>query len=186
MVELALDLIAEEGLAACSFRNLADREGRSTRPFTYEFGNRTNLLAAVLHESWQRLGFKPGEEPEPGSDPLAQLFELCSRAVPLNGLRDPAMRAYSTILCHSIEDPALAKVIASADGAGIGTYTELIRAAQRKGQIRKNADPEDLIVCIWALGDGLIIASFTHPDEFDADRIRRIWNLGFNSLVAGH
>lgn len=184
LVRLAMDLIAEEGLAACTFRNLAAREGRTTRPFTYEFGSRSELLAAVAHVAWEELGFSRGNEPKPGADPLAQLYELCSRAVPLTGMDDPAMRVYTAILCHSAEDPDLGNALAEEDRAGIGDYLQLVRAAQDKGQIPKERDPEDVIAAIWALGDGLILAAVHHPDHFTPERTQRIWKQGFEALTA--
>lgn len=183
LVDLALDMIAEEGLAACSFRNLAAREGRTTRRFTYEFGSMSNLLAAVYMEAWRRLGFTAGEEPAPGDDPLGQLFELCTRAAPIDGLEGPAMRVYTAILCHSIEDPVLRAQLAEADTTGAAGYLNLIRAAQSKGQIPADRDPDDLLAHIWALSDGLIIAAAMHPGHFTPQRLERVWTGGFETLA---
>jgi AcrR family transcriptional regulator len=184
LIDLTIDLIAERGVESCTFRNLATINGTTTRPFTYAFDNRANLLAAVARESWNRLGFAPGDAPDPGADPLARLYELCTRAVPVNGMCEPAMRAYAAVSFHSAENPQLRKELATANAEGVGAYLQIVKAAQRAGQIPAEIDPADLISAIWALSDGLILAAVSDPDHFTGERIERIWKLGFDALVS--
>ncbi|MSO48062.1 MAG: TetR family transcriptional regulator [Thermoleophilia bacterium] len=40
LIVVARDVIAEQGVAACTFRTLAKAAGSSTRPFTHAFGTR--------------------------------------------------------------------------------------------------------------------------------------------------
>jgi AcrR family transcriptional regulator len=184
LINLTIDLISDRGIAFCTFRNLAQVNGTTTRPFTYEFGSRSGMLAAVAEETWIRLGVGPNEIADPGGDPLGALRELCSRAVPINGMSLPAMRAYAAVIFESAQDESLRGRLAELDTKGVGVYLDLIRAAQAAGQIPAEKDPDNLIAALWALCDGLLLAAISHPDHFTPQRLQTVWDDGFTALVA--
>jgi AcrR family transcriptional regulator len=181
---LAAELIAEKGIAACTFRKLAERAGTSTAPFTYAFGSRARMLAELADMAWGRLGTEAEIIADHGDDPLSALKRLCDWGLPLSDDEDIWIRVYAAAVFHSLEDPELGKALAQSDREGAPYYLDLIRACQDAGQIPKERDPEDVLAAIWAIEVGLLEASFSHPDYFTTERLRRVWDRSFLDVTS--
>ena len=52
LLDAALAVIAEEGIAAASLRRVAERAGCSTGAVTYYFANREEMMAAVIESQF--------------------------------------------------------------------------------------------------------------------------------------
>jgi AcrR family transcriptional regulator len=183
LIELAIELIAEKGLQACTFRALAAKAGTSTAPFTYEFGSRSKMLEAVVTRSYEVAwpdGFRA-----PESDPVERLFEGFAGMIRIEG--DEAMdfvRALYEIYLHSPRDPELLETIkAIEDGIHPG-YVELVRNAQAEDQVPADRDPEDLVDEIWAALDGINIARFSYPERFPQDRAEALFRDMFDRIIS--
>lgn len=183
LLEIAIELISEEGLRACTFRRLAERAGGSTRIFTYEFENRSNLLRAVhdhlweiVWPNWQEIG-----DPNDLEDPLLTYYEIC-----LNEIEDEYIHhnnAYFELLRESAFDPEIAGWVAEMDREMFGRLSALVAAAQRKGQLPADLDPGEVVSTFWALEDGLKIGRLNYPDYFGAERTRRIFETTFDAVL---
>lgn len=184
LLQLAAEMIAEVGIAACTFRKLAERAGTSTAPFTYAFGNRARMLAEVAELAWGQLGTKAEDVRAAGDDPLSALKRLCDWGLPFNAEKDMWIRVYAAALFHSLEDPELSAALAKNDREGAKQFLDLIRACQVSGQIPRNRDPEDVLAAIWAIQVGLLEASFSHPDYFTTERLRRVWDRSFLDVTS--
>lgn len=182
---IAAELIAERGIAACTFRALAESAGTSTAPFTYAFGSRAAMLGELAEMAWGQLGSEVEEIGDYGDDPLSALKRLCDWGLPLTDAarEDIWIRVYAAAVFHSLEDPELSKTLAAIDQAGAPHYLELIRACQEAGQIPKERDPEDVLAAIWALEVGLLEATFSHPDYFTKERLNRVWDRSFADVT---
>lgn len=180
---VAAALIADRGIAACTFRALAERAGTSTAPFTYAFGTRAAMLAEVADMAWGQLGSEAEAIGDYGDDPLGALKRLCDWGLPLKNEDDIWIRVYGAAVFHSLEDRELGRALAERDREGAPVYLDLIRACQEAGQIPKERDPEDVLAAIWALEVGLLEATFSHPDYFTKERLRRVWDRSFADVT---
>ena len=183
MVDLAIGLIAEQGLGGLTFRNLASTAGTSTAPFTTEFGTREVMLEEILKEVWRRLGIQEGELDT--DDPLEALRVVLRRATPVEDPVSPDLSAWLDLYVEATHNEALKAALIEVEAEGYPGYIVLIEKAQAKGQMPKSLDPADLLTGIWALGDGLLVGYMLYPDYFSAERTGRIWEQGFWALVAG-
>lgn len=182
IIDLALEILAEQGLGAVTYRSLASAAGCSTNPIVTQFPTKASILEAVFERAWERAGIRAGEAESP--EPLETLFEVCSRAVPISEPTDPAIRAYFELLFETSRNPELRSVITLVEETGQPAYLRLIARAQDAGEIDPGLDPEDVLYAIWSLGDGLCLDAYTYPEEFTPERTRRVWELGFRAIVS--
>jgi AcrR family transcriptional regulator len=180
MIDLTIELIADGGLSALTFRRLASAAGTSTAPFTTEFGNREAMLKATIMEVWRRLGIQDLD----AEDPLAALRDALRRAVPVEEPVSPLLKAWLELYVAAIDDPGLKAALTEVEREGYPSYIRLIERTQAAGQISGTHDPEDLLAALWALGDGLLLGYLIYPDFFTGERTSRIWEQGFRALIA--
>lgn len=182
LADLAIELIAEQGLQACTFRALAERAGSSTAPFTYEFGSRSGLLRAVLIRSWEVMW---SEEDLETGDPLESLYRACRRAVQISAEIDPYLRAYYEIYFNAPNDPELLELVKETDEGALPAYRGLIERAQEQGVIDSTREPAEVLDQIWALADGLNLSRYPYPECFPSEKIERLFRDGFLRITVG-
>ena len=183
LLEIAIELISEEGLRACTFRRLAEKAGSSTRVFTYEFESRSNLLRAVhdrlwevVWPNWQEIG-----DLEDLGDPLLTYYEIC-----LNEIEDEYIHhnnAYFELLRESAFDSEIGGWVAVMDEEMFRRLSALVAAAQRKGQLAPDLDPGEIVSTLWALEDGLKIGRQNYPGYFTRKRTRRLFETTFDAVL---
>lgn len=182
MIDIAIELIAEGGLGALTFRSLAAAAGTSTAPFTTEFGSREVMLEEILKVVWRRLGFREGEtDPE---DALETLRRVLRRATPVEQPVSPEMTTWLELYMAATHNEELKKALVEVEAEEYPTYIGLIEQAQAGGQIPGSLDPNDLLAALWALGDGILLGYMIYPDHFTAERADRVWEQGFEALTA--
>lgn len=183
LLDVAVELISEEGLQSCTFRRLAEKAGTSTRTFTYEFNSRSELMRSVLDRTWEMAwpGWKDIGDPGQLTDPLNTYYEIC-----LNEIEDRHYHysnAYLELFRASAYDEEIAEWIAALDEEMLELHSALVAAAREKGQIRADLEPEDVVSIFWALEDGIKLARLTYRDYFSQERMRRLFDLTFDSLL---
>ena len=182
LTDLAIELIADQGLQACTFRALAERAGSSTAPFTYEFGSRSGLLSAVLIRSWEVMW---SEEDLDSDHPLESLYRACRRSVQISTEVDPHLRAYYEIYFNAPNDRELLELVKEADDGALPAYRNLIERAQEQGVIDPAREPAELLDQIWALVDGLNLSRYPYPECFPPEKIERLFRDGFMRITVG-
>ena len=185
LLDIAIEVIANRGLQACTFRNLAKDAGASTMTYTYEFGNRAGLLEAILDRCGETLWQQRGLD-GPADDPLEQLRRAAMGGCQLGDETNPYLRTYDLMLIDAPHDPVIEEVVRDNDSRFLERYVAIIRECQECGQIPLELDPEDLVFQIWSLGDGLNLQRYAHPHLFDSARMTRLFTEGFDSLISGH
>lgn len=183
LLDLTIDLIAEEGLAACTFRNLAKRAGVSTRTFTYRFGTRSNLISEVLARSythgWEELGLDDIE----ANDPVERLYEIGLADLQLGDGLDNYKRAYAEILIAAPRDPDLTAALEAADERYLDPFCKLIERAQELGRIASEIDARSLSIALWSVIDGLNINRYAYPQDLGAKEIEFYFRRIFEGLI---
>ena len=183
LVDLAIELIAEQGYQACTFRALAEKAGTSTAPFTYEFGNRSKMIEAVVRRSYEVAW--PGTDQVKGGDPVEALYEGFAGMIRIEG--PEAMnfvRALYEIYVISPRDPELLATVKEIEDSIHPGYIELVEIAQAAGSIPPDRDPEKVVDEIWAALDGVNLARFSYPERFPQDRAEAMFRDMFDRIIA--
>jgi len=164
LIEVAADILSEEGPAALSARRLARDAGTSTMAVYTHFGGMPALVRAVVAEGFARL-YDRVAEVEPSDDPLA---DLVASAV--------AYRA------HALADPHLFSVMFGS--ASLGKYrltteelevglaafdqlADIVARVMAAGAIRPG-DPRAVAGQFWAALHGYVmieISGLSHVVE---------------------
>lgn len=188
LIGVARDLIAREGVAACTFRRLAAAAGTSTRPFTHAFGSRDNLLRAVALTTWDDSPIDvhgaTGERTFPADwDCIEELRTMGEHWLPLTEQAALAERIYVEIQLFALNEPELHAMLVSMSEAANAAIVRLLDEGRRRGQVRDDVVSEELVIAYWALMDGLSIRAMYQAEPAMIDRVRRLWRDGLERLL---
>lgn len=184
LLDIAIKVVAERGLEATSFRALAEEAGTSTTVFTYEFGSRDELLAAILNRAfevhWSRKGFDRDDDAD---DPLGKLRSAAWHGVQSRNEIDPWVRTYDRFVFEFSFRPELREEINDLEQKIKSRYVTLIDLARKQGRIDPAMPSEDALFLVWSLIDGLNIHRYLYEDELDPERLRRLFDEGFGRIM---
>lgn len=184
LLDTAIRVISERGLDNTSFRTLAEAAGSSTTTFTYEFGSREELLAAVLRRAfdihWSRKGFDIDNDAD---DPLGKLRQAAWLGVQADPEIDPWVRTYDRFLFEYSFRPELEREIRQLEGLMMERYLTLIDLAREQEQIDPGMSSQDALFLVWSMIDGLNIHRYVYEQELDRERTARLFNEGFDRVM---
>ena len=184
LLDVAIKMVAERGLDGTSFRALADQAGTSTTAFTYEFGSRDKLLAAVLTRAfelhWSGKGFDRNDDAE---DPLGKLRVAAWHGVQSGKEIDPWIRTYDRFVFEFSFRPELREEMNRLEQKIKSRYIALIDLAREQGQIDPAMASDDALFLVWSLIDGLNIHRYIYEEELDPERTRRLFDEGFDRIM---
>jgi AcrR family transcriptional regulator len=178
-VATALAVLAEEGVAGLTARNVAQR-AKASVPAVYEvFGDKAGLIRDVFFEGFRLLGDALAALP-PTDDPLEALERVAE------GYRD-----------FVVANPVLAQVMFSRpfadfdpttaeEKAGVKVrkiFVERVQAAVDAGLIA--GDPTDIALVFFGLLEGLTAAENARRLGSSSRSVDRRWRLGIRALLAG-
>lgn len=189
LVDIARDVIADEGVAACTFRRLAAAAGTSTRPFTHAFGTRDALLREVALSTWRDSPIDVGAAPAPVERPadwdaIDELIDIGAAWLPLSDAQSRAERVYLEIILFCMTRPALQRELLGFSEVANAQLEALVAEAQRRGQIRGDETPHDLVMAFWSYHAGLALTTLYEPTELSRETVARIWPRGVRALLA--
>ena len=184
LLDVAIRVVAERGLDATSFRALAREAGTSTTAYTYEFGSRDGLLAAVVARAfeinWKRKGFDRDDD---AGDPLGKLRQASWLGVQSEEEIDPWVRTYDGFVFEFTFRPELRDEVRELEARMWNRYVALIDLAREQGRIDPGMPSDDVLFLLWSLIDGLNIHRYVYEEELDPDRTRRLFNEGFDRIM---
>ena len=178
-VAAALAVLAEEGVAGLTTRNVARRAGASV-PAVYEvFGDKAGLVREVFFEGFRLLGDALAALP-PADDPLEAL-ERVAEGHRAFVVANPVLAQVMFSRPFADFDPTTAE-----DKAGVRVreiFVERVRAAVDAGVVA--GDPTDVALVFFALLDGLAAAENARRLGSSRRSMDRRWDLGISALFAG-
>lgn len=147
ILDAALAVLREQGIAKLTSREVAARAGVSDASVYYHFGDRAGLLQAVFAQGMKPLLFMSGldlERLEPAAvirAALAALERFFDDVLPVlhAAQADPELRA------------ALAAFVEANDlgpHKGVKLLSSYLRAQQSAGRVRRDADPEAIALLV--------------------------------------
>ena len=175
----ALAVLAEEGVAGLTTRNVARRSGASV-PAVYEvFGDKAGLIREVFFEGFRLLGDALATLP-PTDDPLEALERLAT------GYREFVLA--NEVLAQVMFSRPFADFdpTAAEDKAGVKVrkiFVERVQAAVDAGLIA--GDPSDIALVFFGLLEGLAVAENARRLGSSRQSVDRRWGLGITALFAG-
>jgi AcrR family transcriptional regulator len=178
-VATALAVLAEEGVAGLTTRNVAARAQASV-PAIYEvFGDKAGLIREVFFEGFRMLGddlaaLPPADDPVEAVQHLAQEFRRFLVA-------NPVLAQVMFSRPFADFDPS-----ADEDKAGVKVrriFVHHIRAAVEAG--RFVGDPIDIAHLFFAFSEGMAAAEAAQRLGGSKASIDRRWRLGLDTLIKG-
>lgn len=189
LIDVARDVIASEGVAACTFRRLAAAAGTSTRPFTHAFGTRDDLLRAVALSTWEGAGFDVSDpravERPAGWDCAEELKAIGEHWLPLSEPQTVAERLYLEIVLYSLTRPRLHDELLGFSYAANAHIAALVAAGQADGQIASRDAPERIAITLIALQAGIAFTTIHEPAALPPDEARSVWREGVDRILRG-
>ncbi|MGI9579155.1 MAG: TetR/AcrR family transcriptional regulator [Microthrixaceae bacterium] len=179
LVNVAVDLLATEGVQAVTTRNVAERAGASA-PAIYElFTNKSGLVRELFFEGFARLG------------------SLLEDLPPASGTVDDVMAFADAFRTFSIANPELFRVMYSRpfsdfaptrEEAEIGATTR--HALVRRVEVAVDegvlvGDPIDMSHAFLALAIGLATQEVDGWLGSDAESRNRRWEMSLRTMLAG-
>lgn len=158
VLEAATALIARHGSRALTLAKVGEAAGYSRGIVSHQFGNRDNLLRAVMRDAQT---FTLPEEGGSAADWLAALVRAYLRNVTKRG---PASRAFLQMWSEAIAaDPVLMPLYAEQDARFRRLLADKVREGIDDGSIRSDADPDALAVALVGLVRGIALQLISTP-----------------------
>ena len=141
------------------------------------------MLRAVLERAWDITwpGRLAAAEPDRLDDPLRTYYEICLHETE-DRPRGHANTYYEFVKAAPF-NPEIAEWLTDLDRKMMTLYRDLVAAAQSRGQIGLDLDPEDVVTIMWGYEDGIALGRRGYPDYFTEDRMKRLLNTVFCSLL---
>lgn len=147
ILEAALQILREQGIANLTSREVAARAGVSDASVYYHFGDRPGLLQAVFEQGMKPLKFMAGLEGEE----LEPVEVISAATAALERFFDDVL----PVLFAAQADPELRAALAAFVGAkdlgphkGVMLLGGYLRAQQQAGRMRADADADAIALLI--------------------------------------
>jgi len=188
LIGVARDVIADEGVAACTFRRLAQAAGCSTRPFTHAFGSRDGMLREVALSTWEGSPVDVDDPVDPAGapadwDPLDQLARIGAHWLPTTDERARAERIYLEIVLYCMNRPDLWGEILGFSAGANRQVALILEEGRRRGRIRDDLPVEDLVMAYWSYHAGLGLVAVYEARDLPRERVDPLWRSGLEALL---
>ena len=172
LADVALQLIARDGMAALSFRAVAVAAGCSLGAVQKAFPTKERMLAATFARLRETAAPLPSGEP--GRPTLGSwLVALLLGILPLDEPRRAAQRQGDAFGQLALTDPAITAAIAESDNQIRGLLASLVARARAENEVPQHVDP---VITAWAvlgLAQGLA-AQLLYAPESETDIRKRL------------
>lgn len=165
LLTAAAELIAELGWGRVTTRAVAERAGLPLGAVSYHFRGKQELLSQAALATVE--GLFPMDELA-AAESLAELIGLMTTSL---GERDSSESVLAGVLVEALREAGRNPELAERMTALLAEYrrllSELVRAEQRRGAVRTDADSAAVATLVAAAGDGLLLHALL-DSEIDA------------------
>ncbi|MBP1853248.1 TetR/AcrR family transcriptional regulator [Rhizobium halophytocola] len=166
VIAAATALIAARGSRALTLAEVGKAAGYSRGIVTHHFGNRENLLRAVMRDA-QIFAL-----PDPGARAADWLAQTVRAYLENVGRQRPATRAFLQMWGEAIAtDPVLMPLFAEQDARFRRILADKVSAGIRDGSVRADADPQAMGVFLLGLLRGIALQLISTPPPSPIDAI---------------
>ncbi|MEY2397736.1 MAG: hypothetical protein QOJ00_910 [Actinomycetota bacterium] len=168
LIDAAIALIAERGYDRTTLAAIGERAGYSRGLVTQRFGNKENLLWAILRQilgRWSTHAMQPRVAEQVGVPALqtilAAYLDACDKG-------PDRIRAYYALLREADGPvPAIRNTIQRLHAGERKSIAELIRAGQAAGDVRADVDPDAEATVFLGVMRGVTMQWLLHPKAVD-------------------
>ncbi len=151
---VALRIVADEGMAAVTFRSVAAASGWSLGAVQKAFASKDEMYAAMFATLRASEGVGPAHPPgEPSVH--AWLVDLVLSILPLDGRSRALTLQGQAFADRAAYDTGIGAAIAASDKELRALLASLIRRGQTTGEVPPSVDPETTAWAVLALAQGL-------------------------------
>lgn len=178
VVEIAFDLVADRGVEALTFREIAASAGCSTSIVSHYFGNKNELLFCVYQVANQRAADRIQAKVEEN----APIFDCFETVLPLCEESRRNWRVWLAFWARAHIEPAYFAERRKAAEQSLALYASIIRPMLNA----ENADKVDLCARrLLAAIAGIGLEACFAPDDWTPARIRQVLRAELDSLGLG-
>ncbi len=170
VLDAALDVIVERGLANTRMSDIAERAGMSPGHILYYFESKDDLLMELLRRS-EDLLLRRAEEEFERLPSYSQRFVCLTELAAPTGSSDPGWILWLEVWSLSPHDERIGRGHADLDRRWVETLVDLIRSGQEAGEFSPEIDPHDFANRYGAMMDGLAIKVVAGIDGMDTRRL---------------
>lgn len=170
LIDAAIAVIAEEGIANASLRKVAQRAGCTTGAVTYYFANKEAMMVAVVESRFDYFDAVQAAGGAPSD--LRSGFE---RWLEITNSDD--IGGWTTglqLIAYARNEPALADVYQRRYKTYRDRFTAMIARAQAHGSVRDDIPADLLADQLSALGDGWMMMMPVEPERFEPKRVQAL------------
>ena len=168
LIDAAIDLIAERGYDRTTLAAIGETAGYSRGLVTQRFGNKENLLWAILRQlldNWSTRALEPRVAGQVGVPALqtilAAYLDACERG-------PKRIRAYYALLREADGPvPAIRETIRKLHAGEREAIAALVRAGQENGSVSSDIDPEAEAAAFLGVMRGVTVQWLLDPQEVD-------------------
>jgi len=172
IVDAAKRVIARQGYAQTSLKDIATEAGMSKGAIHYHFPTKEVLVAKVLEAATDAVAERTLSAWQAGgSDPMTALRAAVRELWAVRASGSDEVHVISNLLAQSLHDEALRPQLAAYyQLAATQTGEHLVTALAAYG-MRPRVSPEFVPRLLLGLLDGLVLQVFVDPDAVDADEL---------------
>ncbi len=171
LLEATLDVLAAQGAARATSRQIAATAGVNLQAITYHFGSKDELVAQALVHA-VRTWIEPARAALSGvaDDPLGHLFgAVVALQEALEQARDH-FPAYVEALAAATRSDSVRTEILALLAELRGALAVSIGELRDAGYVARWVEPEPMAALIIAAGDGFVLHSTLDPDSYAPER----------------
>lgn len=139
----AADAFADRGYGSTSLNDLVRSTGLTKGAFYFHFASKEELALEVFrskHEEWHGKVLAVLEEEERAIDQLVAVMRTVTELIEA----DPSARCVGRLADELSREPQLASIVSGQFEAWVELSTELLRRAQKEGDVRADLDPAEV------------------------------------------
>ena len=170
VARIAFDLVADTGIGAVTFRQVAEATGYSTAIVTNYFNDKNDLLFEIHRLANRRAmdvlaaAFRDGQD----------LLEVLACVLPVSGEMQRNWRVWLAFWGLSHSDPAFSKETAANARASLDLYCEMLAGRYRNASALPSDTIEVMARRLVATVGGVCLQACLAPRDWPLDRLRAI------------
>lgn len=175
-------LASSDGLEAVTVRRVAEEAGWSTGAVVHYFADKEELLLLAFSTVADRVRTRLAEAAEQTTEPLDLVRAWLVEGLPIGPERQAEVRVWFAFLGLALTRPDFARAQRLTYRAWRGRVADLLRDAQKRGDIRADVDPSAAAAALVAVVDGLAIQATFEPRALSATRQTELVDLQLDAL----
>jgi AcrR family transcriptional regulator len=162
IIEVATRMLARNGGRGTTLAEIAAEAGVSQAGLVYHFGTKDELLHAVLD---RRDDFEDTQLWKAGPDPGLKIFDIIAGIVRSWDTQPDVVGLLAVLLAENVsDDGALRPRLRANYQATVERIATTLHAAQQRGEMRADVDPQLKAIEMLAFVSGLELAWLVTPD----------------------